>query len=231
MENSTYSYTEYTLSWRALEFRGLENTARFFFISLVCGSGRVCQGVLAMTSLRSGWKAGGSWLWHFLLERCSRVGWWTIRKMGNLVLHSSCLVTNADHCSSHEHWQGLGLTAGGEGMAPMFSCKRQWLSPWLWTPGYSGGAEGQPSCACIFILQLVNLDVISESLSKMLRGPLFLKVPGMTLLVVPSVSHGGTEAPWAEAKHIHNNNNKKNRVKLSSKKDMSENRGKQLVSF
>lgn len=37
MENSTYSYTESTLSWRALEFRGAENAARLFFISLVCG--------------------------------------------------------------------------------------------------------------------------------------------------------------------------------------------------
>lgn len=44
MENSTYSYTEYTLSWNTLEFRGMENTARFFFISLVFGSGQGIPG-------------------------------------------------------------------------------------------------------------------------------------------------------------------------------------------
>lgn len=49
------------------------------------------------------------------------------------------------------------------------------------------GAEGQPSYVCTLVSQLVNLGVISENVSKMLRGPLLIKAPGMTLLVGPSV--------------------------------------------
>lgn len=51
------------------------------------------------------------------------------------------------------------------GHQPMFSCKRPRLRPWFWTPGILGVLKVTPFYVSS-VLQLVNLDIISEYLAK-----------------------------------------------------------------
>lgn len=79
----------------------------------------MCHGVLAITSLRSGWKGSKTTASALLLWKEVRQ-WITGRseRLKCLELHSSFLVTNANYCSSHEHWQGRRLMARRQVMSP-----------------------------------------------------------------------------------------------------------------
>lgn len=153
-------------------------------------------------------------------------------RLRHSVVHSSFLLTIANYCSSHEHWQGLRLTAWREvSHRPMFSCKSQsrWLRTWFWTsPDVLGVWRSPPFCASS-VLHLVNLDPILEYLGKMLRGSHFRNV------ILQWNCLGALHLPAERPRHhkvkqsINNNNNNRNKVQLSSESGMSKNKGKQLV--
>lgn len=179
-----------------------------------------------MPSLWSGQKAGGLWLWHFHLEKHSRVRWWAVRKTGE---PDSPQFMSCHKCQSlQQPWTLAGSWARGQRerhvASQCFHAKAMiknlalnfpvlW---WCWRPAvlcmHPRVATGKPG----YVIQKIwakcweDLSFSRPLEWRCLWGPLF--------------SRGGLTAPWTEAKHIHNNQNKKNRVQLSSKKDMSENR-------
>lgn len=148
----------------------------------------MCHGVLAITSLRSSWKGRETTASALLLWKEVRA-WITGRseRLKFLELHSSFLVTNANYCSSHEHWQGGRLMARRQVMSPanVFTQKAIPMTKNLVLnfSRCSGVLKVTPSYAS-FVLQLVNLDTISSwqnaertsfsqchSVMKLLEGP------------------------------------------------------------